>query len=234
MNESSLVSRVFEGKTVRTVARDNETWWVAKDVCDVLGIKNAVQALESLADDEKVVLTRASDYMSSAELFGGKGREGGAQSLSIVNEPGLYRLIFKIRKPEAERFKRWVFHEVLPSIRETGSYVLDEHAQQLETLMELYEKAFQYTRKSNRSDEVQNLWDRGVLLQQIEMMRVCLRRARDITIKLSHRVQSLEKRLEKREVKRVRAKLEREGWTRMPVTPVLPTYEEVPEPEGKF
>ncbi len=98
----------FEGTPVRDVLVAGEPWFVGKDVCGVLGIADHNQALGSLPDDERggyVVPTPRGD-----------------QEMICVNEPGLYRLIFKSRKAEAERFKRWVCHEVLPAIRRTGAY----------------------------------------------------------------------------------------------------------------
>lgn len=99
---------MFEGHEVRMVHRDGETWWVAADVCQILGIDNHRQAVTRLEEDEKGVI--------SNDTLGGK------QEMLTVNEPGLYSLIFTSRKAEAKRFKRWVFHEVLPTIRRSGSY----------------------------------------------------------------------------------------------------------------
>lgn len=88
--------------------QNGEPWWVAKDVCEVLAISNSRDALNRLDDDEKgVVIT---DTL------------GGPQEMAIINEAGLYSLILTSRKPEAKEFKRWVTHEVLPSIRKTGGY----------------------------------------------------------------------------------------------------------------
>ncbi|ALH46412.1 phage antirepressor [Paenibacillus larvae] len=100
----------FTGKDVRVIMKDGHPWWVAKDVCDVLEIRNSRDALGRLDDDEKgVVLT---DTL------------GGAQQLQVVNESGLYSLFLSSRKPESKKFKRWVTHEVLPAIRQTGTYSL--------------------------------------------------------------------------------------------------------------
>ena len=84
---------------------DGEIYFAVVDVCKVLGIKNVTQAVKRLKENE-----RAMFYI---------GRQGKA---NFVNEPGLYRLIFSSNKPEAEKFQDWVYHEVLPSIRKTGSY----------------------------------------------------------------------------------------------------------------
>lgn len=93
---------------VRTVMKDGEPWWVAKDVCDILGLKNSRDAMNGLDDDERGV---ANIYTPSGE-----------QSMNVINESGLYSLILRSRKPEAKQFKRWITHEVIPTIRKTGSY----------------------------------------------------------------------------------------------------------------
>ena len=100
----------FEGKAVRmSVDESGNPWWVANDVCDVLGIANPRDAMSRLSDDEKgVALTDT---------------PGGPQELALANEPGVYRLVMRSRKPEAEAFRRWLFHEVIPSIRRHGFYV---------------------------------------------------------------------------------------------------------------
>ncbi|MDL2267994.1 hypothetical protein LJC46_08430 [Desulfovibrio sp. OttesenSCG-928-G15] len=91
------------------VVRDEQTgepWFVAADVCKVVGLTNTTVALGSLDVDER----------SKFNL----GRQGG---VNVVNEPGLYSLILRSRKPEARQFKRWVTHEVLPAIRKHGGYL---------------------------------------------------------------------------------------------------------------
>lgn len=100
----------FEDVPVRTVEIDGEPWFIGKDVCRCLGIANHNDALARLTDDERKGVGTTDPL--------GKNLQ---QSIA-VNEPGVYRLIFSSTKPEAERFRRWVFHEVLPSIRRTGRY----------------------------------------------------------------------------------------------------------------
>lgn len=90
---------------LRTIEKDGEIWFVAKDVCDALELTNPTMALGRLEDDERAKFNL--------------GRQGNA---NIVNEYGLYSLVLASRKPEAKSFKRWVTHEVLPSIRKTGQY----------------------------------------------------------------------------------------------------------------
>ena len=95
-------------QTVRTILIDGEPWWVAKDVCEVLDLDQVSRATSRLDDDEKGV--------TSITTLGGN------QDMAIINEAGLYSLILTSRKPDAKRFKKWVTHEVLPTIRKTGSY----------------------------------------------------------------------------------------------------------------
>ena len=111
MNE---IVKLYQDHPVRIIEKDGEPWFVAKDVCDVLEIRNNRDAIASLPSDEKGV--------------GITDTLGGNQAITIVNEPGLYRLIFKSRKKEAEQFKHWVLHDVLPSIRKTGAYVVPNRA----------------------------------------------------------------------------------------------------------
>ena len=96
----------FEGANVQAITDANgELWFVAKDICDVLGLTNPTMALANLDDDERAKLNL--------------GRQG---ETNIISESGLYSLITGSRKPEAKKFKKWVNSEVLPSIRKTGSY----------------------------------------------------------------------------------------------------------------
>lgn len=103
--------QVFEknGWTVRTIENDGEPWFVASDVCKVLEIQNPTDALSRLDDDERARFNL--------------GRQGEA---NIISEAGLYSLVLGSRKPEAKEFKRWVTHEVLPSIRKHGVYATQD------------------------------------------------------------------------------------------------------------
>ena len=103
MNELAVFT--FEGNVVRTQADiTGNPWWVAKDVCDVLGIKNNRDAIAKLDDDQK-----ASVLLDGSE-FG------------TINESGLYTLILRSNKESAKKFRRWVTSEVLPTIRKTGQF----------------------------------------------------------------------------------------------------------------
>ena len=117
---NAMQNFVFEENLVRVTDLDGEPWFVGKDICAALGIKNHNDALSDLDEDEKGVASTDPLYQSA--------RGGGAQDTVVVSEPGVYRLVFRSRKPEAERFKRWLAHEVLPAIRKTGSYGAPVHA----------------------------------------------------------------------------------------------------------
>ena len=93
---------------IRVVMRDGEPWFVAKDVCDCLELGNVSQTCSRLDDDERGIILNDTP--------------SGKQEMLVVSEPGLYSLIGSSKKQEAKAFKRWVNHEVLPSIRKTGGY----------------------------------------------------------------------------------------------------------------
>lgn len=114
---------IFDGTlVVRTLMRDGDPWFVAVDVCDALGIQNTTQAVENLDEDERMTLSGTeNDPMPN---IGSIRQRGGARSLNIISESGVYALIFRSNKPEARRFRKWITSEVLPSIRKTGGYFL--------------------------------------------------------------------------------------------------------------
>lgn len=115
MNQLQIFN--FGNNEVRVLEINNEPWFVAKDVCDVLEIGNPSQALSRLDDDERNTIIL---------------NEGiGNPQKSIVNEPGLYTLILGSRKPDAKQFKRWVTHEVIPSIRKHGAYMTPQKIEEV-------------------------------------------------------------------------------------------------------
>lgn len=111
---TSFLSLHFMGQEVRIETdKHGEIWWVARDVAEILGLVNVHTSLSAFPEDEKGIRRMSTP--------------GGPQSLLTVNEPGLYRLIFQSRKPEAENLKRWVYHNVLPTMRKTGRYEVTPH-----------------------------------------------------------------------------------------------------------
>lgn len=99
---------------VRVVELNKEPWFVATDICKALDIKNVTQAINRLDEDERSMFNI--------------GRQG---ETNIVNEYGLYNLILSSRKPEAKKFKRWITHEVIPSIRKHGAYMTPEKIEEV-------------------------------------------------------------------------------------------------------
>lgn len=109
MADQNLIAFAFDERIVRTVVdSNNEAWFVGKDVAEVLGYADTVNALKQHC---KGVVKR--HPLQTA---------GGVQETRIISEPDLFRLIVNSKLPSAERFERWVFEEVLPSIRKTGFY----------------------------------------------------------------------------------------------------------------
>lgn len=104
----------FDDLAVRTVTRDSVPWFVAADVCRVLDIANTTQALSRLDDDEVTLCSN----------------EGSHRPTNFVSESGLYALILTSRKPSAKRFRKWITAEVIPAIRQTGSYDAMQPSQQ--------------------------------------------------------------------------------------------------------
>lgn len=132
MNNSELKIFNYENNEVRTTIKDGEIWWIAKDICDVFGGTNRNRAMQSLSDDEK-----GYTQMTTPK---------GIQKLAIINEAGLYALLFAMKPTKARgisdsviierqnklnKFKRWVTHEVLPSIRKHGAYITSEKMEEL-------------------------------------------------------------------------------------------------------
>ena len=107
MNMLKVFEKAEFGR-VRVVECEGEPWFVAKDVCECLELTDVSKTISLLDDDEKGTNSIRTP--------------GGEQQMLVVSEPGLYSLILRSRKPEAKAFKRWVTHEILPSIRKTGHY----------------------------------------------------------------------------------------------------------------
>lgn len=109
---SNVVPLTFpvSGEKVRIIWLDGEPWWVAADVCRELGIAKPRNAVQQRVDEDDARITGVTDSL---------GRE---QNAHVVNEAGVYQLIFASTKPQAKAFKKWIFKEVIPAIRKTGSY----------------------------------------------------------------------------------------------------------------
>lgn len=107
----------FEGRDLRTVLIDGETWFVAADAARILGYRDANALGRRVDEDDK-----------GTQIL---RTPGGDQEMTVINEAGLYMGVLGATVPTARGFKRWVTHEVLPSIRRTGAYVAQESPEQL-------------------------------------------------------------------------------------------------------
>lgn len=99
--------------SVRTITVEGESYFVGKDVAEILGYSNTRKALADHVDEEDKGVTKCDT-------------PGGVQDLTVINESGLYSLILSSKMPNAKKFKRWVTSEVLPTIRRHGLYAMDE------------------------------------------------------------------------------------------------------------
>lgn len=107
-NNQPSVFNFEESHPIRVILQNEEPWFIGNDVCAALCLGNPRSSLALLEEDEKGVHNMDTP--------------SGQQEMTIINEPGLYSLVLRSRKPEAKKFKRWITHEVLPAIRRTGRY----------------------------------------------------------------------------------------------------------------
>lgn len=117
--------KIFENEefgSIRTVTRDGEVWFVGKDVAEKLGYKNTADAIGTHVDND--------DKLSSQIAMAGQMR-----NVVLINESGMYALIFGSKLESAQRFKRWVTSEVLPAIRKTGSYEMDDYSPEMKAIL---------------------------------------------------------------------------------------------------
>lgn len=123
MAEDRIVPFVFEGEqALRVLMRGDEPWFVATDVCRIIGVSNVTTTVKVLDEDERGLCFSKTP--------------GGSQEMNIISESGLYTLMFRSRDAvtpgsAAHRFRRWVTGEVLPQIRRTGRYDLANEAAQI-------------------------------------------------------------------------------------------------------
>jgi len=115
VNNGLLKTFIFDGKQIRTFGTFDNPWFLAKDICDVLDIKKIDSSIRNIPEKWKGTQTLST--------------LGGTQNLSVINEAGVYKLIMRSNKPNAEKFQEFVCEEVLPSLRKTGSYALENKYQ---------------------------------------------------------------------------------------------------------
>ena len=126
MNELMIFSNVEFGK-IRVVQVEGEPWFVGKDVAVSLGYERPTDTVRKHVDNEDRGVAKIET-------------PSGAQEMTIINESGLYSLILSSKLPGAKKFKRWVTSEVLPSIRKTGGYSMDEITESQKAFLSVQEK----------------------------------------------------------------------------------------------
>ena len=145
MNNIQVFTNQHFGQ-VRVVMRDGEPWFVAADICRALDVDNNRQAVSRLDEDEKGVILNDTNR--------------GKRSMAVISEPGLYALVLGSRKPEAQSFRRWITHEVLPAIRQEGAYMTPERLQEVledpDTLIALAQR-LKLLQEKNRALAVKNV-----------------------------------------------------------------------------
>lgn len=132
--------KIFEKQefgTIRTMVQNGEPWFVGKDVAEVLGYSDTNQAIRKHVDEEDR-LTRS---------FNGSGQNRG---MIIINESGLYSLILSSKLPTAKAFKRWITHEVIPSIRKTGGYNADATMQSVVQTLATMQRVLEAQQEINK------------------------------------------------------------------------------------
>ena len=156
--------QIFQNKEfgeVRSLVVDNEPWFVGKDVADILGYQNGSRDINRHVDEE--------DKRSDVAIHDGSQN----RNMTIINESGLYALVFGSKLPSAKKFKRWVTSEVLPTLRKTGSYAkaptdprellkltIEAHEQTAQRVDVLEEKVSSLEKSTTIDSSQQNILER--------------------------------------------------------------------------
>ena len=131
-------SFMFDNKPIRVMGTTDEPWFVAKDICDILGLTNITESLKNIRESYKQIKNLTSVLMKSGFSNQEQGR-----NMIFINESGLYRLISRSNKPIAQKFQDEVFDEILPSLRKKGEYkiqrIIDEREKERRELQQLLE-----------------------------------------------------------------------------------------------
>ncbi|MBR1734818.1 MAG: phage antirepressor KilAC domain-containing protein [Alphaproteobacteria bacterium] len=141
MNNGELKIFNYKNNEVRTTVKDGEIWWVLKDVCDILGLSEPHRVASRLEKDERTLMTVPDNL-------------GRRQNTTIINEPGLYKVILRSDKPEAKKFMHWITHEVLPSIRKHGAYITSAKMEELMNDPDTWVKLIRTLQQERREKEL--------------------------------------------------------------------------------
>lgn len=126
---------------IRTIEIDGEPWFVGKDVAAALGYEKPRNAIAAHVDEED---------KKEAPI---QGALGGLQNMTIINESGVYALIFSSKLPGAKKFKRWVTAEVLPAIRKTGTYTAPDMSKELQAIIMIDQRTVQHEKRITALEE---------------------------------------------------------------------------------
>src|SRR5690625_2207400 len=141
----SQLTKVFEGRELTIIDKENEPYFLLRDVCDILDIGHVATVRKRLGDD----------VVSNYPI---KDRLGRTQQATFVNEDGLYDVILDSRKPEAKRFRKWITSEVIPSIRKHGAYMTPEKIEEVllspDTLIKLANNLKEEQEKRKQAEQV--------------------------------------------------------------------------------
>lgn len=160
----------FKGNLIRTiVAPDEQIWFAGIDVCNVLGYADSYQKIKSLEIDE---------YRLD-RIIDGQGKQ---KDTLTVNEFGLYSLILSSSKPEAKEFKRWVTHEVLPTIRKAGKYTPDEERLREEKLQTLAFEIEELISQREKQQKALNELKKSIEKKNDEMIKLIRQDFRQLII----------------------------------------------------
>ena len=142
----SLQKFNFDNNNVRVILKDGNPWFVAKDICSVLGLSNVSQSLAILDDDERGIISNDTIEEQSFTKY----------TILIISESGFYNLVLSSRKPEARAFKKWVTSIVLPEIRKTGNFSATQYnvpTTYAQALRELADKSEQAEKMKQQLEE---------------------------------------------------------------------------------
>lgn len=135
MNELQIFENPKFGE-IRVIEQGGEPWFVAADVCRALELEDVNKAISRLDEDEGTRIEIPHPQNPEKRM-----------TVNAVNEPGLYSLVLGSRKPEAKAFKRWITHEVIPSIRRTGSYTFDRTSKELQAIFMLDHRTVEHEQR---------------------------------------------------------------------------------------
>ena len=141
MNELQIFENPDFGE-IRAIEQNGDPWFVAADVCRALELEDVNKAVSRLDDDEGARIEIPHPQNPEKRM-----------TVNAVNEPGLYTLVLGSRKPEAKAFKRWITHEVIPTIRKTGSYTFDGASKELQAIFLLDHRTMKHEERITALEE---------------------------------------------------------------------------------